>query len=89
MDAMSRQLTVRDNLEDSIVDVYEALLKVMKATGEGMRKGRNGMDDGLYDGDGELGQKKVRSEGSGTSAWQSSRWFPRPAASSLRVSALL
>ena len=39
---MSRKLTVLDNLEDNIVDVYEALLKEMEATSEGMRKGRNG-----------------------------------------------
>ena len=53
-DAGACLLTVLDNLEDSIVCVCEALLKEMKATSEGMRKGRNGDDDELYDGDGEL-----------------------------------
>jgi hypothetical protein len=53
-EAMTRVLTVLDNLEDSIVYVCEALLKEMKATDEGMRKGRNGMSDGLYDGVGSL-----------------------------------
>lgn len=38
----ARALTVLDNLEDSIVGVCEALLKEMKATSEGVRKGRNG-----------------------------------------------
>lgn len=39
---MARILTVLDNLEDSIVNVCEALLKEMEATSEGLRKGRNG-----------------------------------------------
>lgn len=47
-------LTVLDNLEDSIVYVCEALLNEMKATSEGMRKGRNGWVTRLYDDDGEL-----------------------------------
>jgi hypothetical protein len=41
-DAGACRLTVLDNLEDSIVDVCEALLKEMKATSERMLKGRNG-----------------------------------------------
>jgi hypothetical protein len=47
-------LTVLDNLEDSMVCVCEALLNEMKATSEGMRKGRNGWVMRLYDDDGEL-----------------------------------
>jgi hypothetical protein len=41
-DAGAGLLTVLDNLEDSMVCVWEALLNEMKATSEGVRKGRNG-----------------------------------------------